>query len=140
MKKMIGLVALCVIGLAVAAWAQEPAAAPAAAPAPASAAASLEAAATAAAEAVAPAVQAAASAVEAAVAPEITVKGKVSVVSGADGAVQAIYINPMDSHGYKVDLVNGEGKALADKGGKIVEVTGMDVNRLLNVKTITVVE
>ena len=140
MKKMLGLVALSVIGLAVAAWAQAPAAVPVATPAPASAVASVEATATAAAEAVAPVVEAAATAVESAVAGEITVKGKVSVVTGADGALQAIYINPMDSHGYKVDLVNGEGKALTDKGGKIVEVIGVDVNRLLNVKTITVVE
>ena len=38
------------------------------------------------------------------------------------------------------DLVNGEGKTLADKDGKIVEVVGVDANRLLNVKSVTVVE
>ena len=73
-------------------------------------------------------------------AQEITIKGKVNVVKGEDGAVKFIFINPAEGHGYKVDLVNGEGQTLADKAGKMVEVTGMDVNRALNVQTITVVE
>jgi hypothetical protein len=124
MKKSIGLVALCVFGLVVAsALAQIPEvpAAPVAAP-----------------------VAAVATAVAAVAAPagEIAVKGKVSVVNGPDGALQAIYINPADpmSHGYKVDIVNGEGKTLADKHGKIVDTVGVDANRLYTIKTITVVE
>ena len=136
MKKMIGLVALCVIGFVVVASAQEAAPAPAAAPA----ASPLESAASSVAAAVAPAAQAVASAVETAVAGEITVKGKVSVVKDADGALQAIYINPEEGHGYKIDTVNGDGKLLADKGGQIVEVKGVDANRLFNVKSISVVE
>ena len=77
-----------------------------------------------------------------AAAEEITVKGEVSVVNGPDGALQAIYINPADpdSHGYKVDIVNGEGKTLADKDGKIVEAAGTDANRLFTIQSITVVE
>ena len=135
MKKTIGMVALCVFGLAVAsacaqalAPAEEAVAAPAAAvEAPV-------------AEIAAPVAEVAAPV--AAVAQEITVKGMVSVVSGPDGAAQLIFINPaeMGSHGYKVDLVNGEGKTLADKHGKIVEAIGVDVDRLFNVKSITVVE
>ncbi|HOW97070.1 MAG TPA: hypothetical protein P5567_09570 [Kiritimatiellia bacterium] len=70
----------------------------------------------------------------------ITLKGRVSVVKEADGSVRAIYINPEAGHGYKVDLKNGEGMTLADKHGKVVEVTGADVNMLFQVKTITVVE
>ena len=127
MKKMIGIVALCVFGLAVSSSLAQ-ISAPAG---------------TAAAPAAAVETPAAAVAAPAAAAPqEITVKGKVSVVNGTDGALQAIYINPADpmSHGYKVDLVNGEGKTLADKAGKIVEVIGVDANRLLNVKSVTVVE
>jgi hypothetical protein len=125
MKKMIGMVALCVFGLAVASsLAQAPVApaAPAAAPVA--------------------AVAAPAAAVAAPAAQDLTIKGKVSVVNGPDGMLQAIYINPADpeSHGYKVDIVNGEGKTLADKGGKTVEVTGVDANRLLNIKTVVVVE
>ncbi|HAL91800.1 MAG TPA: hypothetical protein DCM68_02090 [Verrucomicrobia bacterium] len=127
MKKIYGMVALCVFGLAVAtALAQAPAPTETvAAPAP------------------AVAVPAAAVAANvAAVAQELTVKGKVSVVNGPDGALQAIYINPADpmSHGYKVDIVNGEGKTLADKHGKIVEAVGVDANRLFTIKTISVVE
>ena len=76
----------------------------------------------------------------AAAAAEITVKGEVSVVSGADGALQAVYINPAEGHGYKVDIVNGEGKTLADKDGKTVEAVGVDANRLLTIKTIAAVE
>ena len=76
----------------------------------------------------------------AAAAGEITVKGEVSVVAGADGALLAIYVNPAEGHGYKVDIVNGEGKTLADKDGKIVEAVGVDANRLLTIKTIAVVE
>lgn len=123
MKKMIGMVALSVIALAVAASAQVPAA-----PAPAAA---------------APAAAVAAPAAPvAAPAGEITIKGKVSVVNGPDGALQAVYINPADpmSHGYKVDIVNGEGKTLADKHGKIVEAKGVDANRLFTINAITVVE
>jgi hypothetical protein len=132
MKKSIGLIALCVFGLVVAsALAQVPAApvAPVAAPAAAAVAAPVAAVATAVAAVAAPA-------------GEIAVKGKVSVVNGPDGALQAIYINPADpmSHGYKVDIVNGEGKTLADKHGKIVDTVGVDANRLYTIKTITVVE
>ena len=130
MKKMIGMVALSVIALAVAASAQVPAAPAPAAAAPAAAVA-----------APAPAVAAPVAPV-AAPAGEITVKGKVSVVNGPDGALQAVYINPADpmSHGYKVDIVNGEGKTLADKHGKIVEAKGVDANRLFTINAITVVE
>ena len=129
MKKMIGMVAVCVLGLAVSlAFAQAPAA-PAAA------------AVESAVEAVAAPVAAAAATV-AAVAGQITVKGEVSVVNGPDGTLQAVYINPADpmSHGYKVDIVNGEGKTLADKDGKIVEAVGVDANRLFTIATITVVQ
>lgn len=124
MKKMIGFAVLSLIGMTMAVSAQAPCA-PAAVEAPAAVAA-----------------PAAAVAVPAAAAEEITVKGEVSVVNGPDGALQAIYINPADpeSHGYKVDVVNGEGKTLADKDGKIVEVIGVDANRLLNVKSVAVVE
>ena len=76
----------------------------------------------------------------AATAMGVTVKGNVSVVKNADGTLQAIYINPVEGHGYKVDILNGAGKNLADKAGQIVEVTGVDVNRLLNVKTISAAE
>jgi hypothetical protein len=127
MKKMIGLVAVCVFGLAVSmAFAQAPAA-PAVA------------AVESAVEAVAAPVAAAASAV-AAVAGQITVKGEVSVVNGPDGALQAVYLNPTEGHGYKVDIVNGEGKTLADKDGKIVEAVGVDANRLFTIATVTVVQ
>lgn len=127
MKKMIGFVASCVFGLAVSSSLAQISAPAGAAAAPAAA------------------VEAPAAAVAAplaAAAQEITVKGKVSVVNGTDGALQAIYVNPADpmSHGYKVDLVNGEGKTLADKAGQIVEVIGVDANRLLNVKSVTVAE
>lgn len=145
MKKTIGMVALCVIGLAMAtASAQAPSGCGGAAAPPAQAvAAPLEAAAAAAQPVVAPAVEATATAIATAAAPvaeELTIKGKVSVVTGPDGALQAIYINPREGHGYKVDIVNGEGKTLADKAGKIVAATGVDVNRLFNVKTVAVVE
>ncbi len=146
MKKSIGMVALLVFGLAAAmVFAQAPAGCGGAAAAPAAqaVAAPLEAAAAAAQTAVAPAVEATAAAIATAAAPvaeELTIKGKVSVVAGPDGALQAIYINPLEGHGYKVDIVNGEGKTLADKAGKIVEVIGVDVNRLFTVKTIAVVE
>ena len=73
-------------------------------------------------------------------AQEMTLKGRVSVVKDVDGSVKAIYINPEIGHGYKVDLQNGEGKTLADKQGKTVEVTGMDVNMLFQVKTVTVLD
>ena len=120
MKKMI---ALCVFGLALStSFAQIPAA-PAVDAAP-----------------VAAAVETAVAAV-AAPAGEITIKGEVSVVNGPDGALMVIFINPADgTHGYKVDIVNGEGKTLADKDGKIVEATGVDANRLFTIQTITVVE
>ena len=122
MKKMIGFAVLSLIGMTMAASAQAPdatAEAPAAIAAP-----------------------AAAVAAPVAAAEEITVKGEVSVVNGPDGALQAIYINPADpdSHGYKVDIVNGEGKTLADKDGKIVEAAGTDANRLFTIQSITVVE
>ena len=122
MKKMIGFAVLSLIGMTMAASAQAPDAtveAPAAIAAP-----------------------AAAVAAPVAAAEEITVKGEVSVVNGPDGALQAIYINPADpdSHGYKVDIVNGEGKTLADKDGKIVEAAGTDANRLFTIQSITVVE
>ena len=133
MKKMIGIVSLCVFGLAVASALAQVPAAPAAAPVAAPAA-------VVAAPVVAPAAVVAAPV--AAAAQEITVKGKVSVVNGPDGALQAIYINPADpmSHGYKVDIVNGEGKTLADKHGQTVEAVGVDANRLFTIATITVVE
>ena len=92
------------------------------------------------------AVAAPAPAVAAPVAPvaapagEITVKGKVSVVNGPDGALQMIFINPAEGHGYKIDLVNGEGKTLADKDGKIVEAFGTDANRLFTIQSIVVAE
>ena len=122
MKKMIGFAVLSLIGMTMAASAQAPdatAEAPAAIAAP-----------------------AAAVAAPVAAAEEITVKGEVSVVNGPDGALQAVYINPADpeSHGYKVDIVNGEGKTLADKDGKIVEATGVDANRLFNIQSVSVVE
>ena len=120
MKK---LIALCGFGLALStSFAQVPAV-PAADAAP-----------------VAAAVETAVAAV-AAPAGEITIKGEVSVVNGPDGALQMIFINPADgTHGYKVDIVNGEGKTLADKDGKIVKATGVDVNRLFNVASVAVVE
>ena len=127
MKKMIGMVALSVIGLAVSTSFAQISAPAEAVVAPAAA-----------------AVEAPVAAVAApvAAAEEITVKGEVSVVNGPDGALQAVYINPADpeSHGYKVDVVNGEGKTLADKDGKIVEAVGTDANRLFTIKSITVVE
>ena len=125
MKKMIGFAVLSLIGMAMAASAQAPCA-PAAVETPAAAEAPV----------------AAVAAPVAAVAEEITVKGEVSVVNGPDGALRAIYINPADpaSHGYKVDIVNGEGKTLADKDGQIVEVVGVDANRLLNVKSVAAAE
>ena len=127
MKKMIGMVALCGFGLAVSTSLAQMSVPAEAVAAPAAA---IE------------APVAAVAAPVAAVAEEITVKGEVSVAVGPDGALQGIYINPADpmSHGYKVDIVNGEGKTLADKDGKIVEVVGVDANRLLNVKSVTVVE
>jgi len=74
-------------------------------------------------------------------APELTIQGRVSVVTGPDGAVQVIFINPADaSHGYKVDLVNGEGSSLSDKDGMVVKATGTDANRLFTIQTLTVVE
>ena len=123
MKKMIGFAVLSLIGMTMAASAQAPVAAEAEAPA-------------------AIAAPAAAVAAPVAAAEEITVKGEVSVVNGPDGALQAVYINPADpeSHGYKVDIVNGEGKTLADKDGKIVEAVGTDANRLFTIQSITVVE
>ena len=116
MNKSIGFFALSLIAFSLAANAQEPAApaAPAAAPAVAA---------------------------PAAAAPEeITIQGEVSVVNGPDGALQMIFINPAEGHGYKIDLVNGEGKTLADKDGKIVKATGVDANRLFNVSSVAVVE
>jgi outer membrane lipoprotein-sorting protein len=106
--------------------------------APVEAAAAAEEAVTEAAAPVAAAVEQAVAAVE--TAQEITIKGRISVVKELDGSVRAIYINPEMGHGYKVDLQNGEGKTLADKHGKTVEVTGMDVNMLFQVKTITVLD
>lgn len=128
MKKSIGLVAVCVFGLVVvSALAQVPAApvAPVAAPVVA---------------AVEAPVAAVATAVAAVAAQDITVKGKVSVINNPDGTLKLIFINPAEGHGYKVDIVNGEGKTLADKQGKIVEAVGVDANRLFTIKTITVVE
>ena len=127
MKKMIGMVALCVIGLAVSTSLAQISAPAEAVAAPA---------------AVAVAAPAAAVAAPVAAAEEITVNGEVSVVNGPDGALQAIYINPADpdSHGYKVDIVNGEGKTLADKDGKVVSAVGTDANRLFTIKSITVAE
>ena len=123
MKKMIGFAVLSLIGMSMAASAQAPVAAEAEAPA-------------------AIAAPVAAVATPVAAAEQITVKGEVSVVNGPDGALQAVYINPADpeSHGYKVDVVNGEGKTLADKDGKIVEAVGTDANRLFTIQSITVVE
>ena len=123
MKKMIGFAVLSLIGMTMAASAQAPVAAETEAPA-------------------AIAAPAAAVAAPVAAAEQITVKGEVSVVNGPDGALQAIYINPADpdSHGYKVDIVGGEGKTLADKDGKIVEAVGTDANRLFTIQSITVVE
>ena len=123
MKKMIGFAVLSLIGMALVAGAQAPCA-PATAETPAAVAA-----------------PAAAVAAPVAAAEEITVKGEVSVVNGPDGALMVIFINPADgTHGYKVDIVNGEGKTLADKDGKVVEATGVDANRLFTIQTITVVE
>ena len=118
MKKMIGIVSLCVFGFAAMAGAQV-VVAPAADAAVA-----------------APVEEAAVAAAPAA----ITIRGEVSVVNGPDGALQMIFINPAEGHGYKVDLVNGEGKTLADKDGKIVKATGVDANRLFNVASVAVVE
>lgn len=73
-------------------------------------------------------------------AQEITIQGEVSVVNGPDGMLQAIYINPAEGHGYKVDLVNGEGKTLADKDGTTVEAVGVDANRLFTIRAVTVPE
>jgi hypothetical protein len=125
MKKMTGWILACLLVSAVGASAMECGGTAAAAPA-------------------APAVSApaAAPAVVPAATPEaqpLTIKGKVSVVKGPDGALQAIYLNPAEGHGYKVDIVNGTGKTLADKAGQTVEATGVDVNRLFNIQTITVV-
>ena len=116
MNKSIGFFALSLIAFALAANAQEPAApaAPAAAPA------------VAAPAAAAPA--------------EITIQGEVSVVNGPDGALQMIFINPAEGHGYKIDLVNGEGKTLADKDGTTVEAVGVDANRLFTIRAVTVPE
>ena len=128
MKKMIGIVSLCVFGFAAMAGAQV-VVAPAADAAVAAPVAAVEA--------------PAAAAVEAAVAEaavELTIQGEVSVVNGPDGALQMIFINPAEGHGYKVDLVNGEGKTLADKDGKVVSATGVDANRLFTISAITVVE
>ena len=36
--------------------------------------------------------------------------------------------------------MNGEGKTLADKDGKVVSATGVDANRLFTISAITVVE
>jgi hypothetical protein len=130
MKKMIGWVALCGVGLAVSmAFAQAPAAPAAAVDTPVAA---VE----------VPAAAAGIAPVAAPAGESITVKGKGSVVKGPDGALQAVYINPADpmSHGYKVDIVNGEGKTLADKHGQIVEAVGVDANRLFTIATITVVQ
>ena len=123
MKKMIGFAVLSLIGMSMAASAQAPVAAEAEAPA-------------------AIAAPVAAVATPVAAAEQITVKGEVSVVNGPDGALQAVYINPADpeSHGYKVDIVNGEGKTLADKDGKIVEAVGTDANRLFTIQSIVVAE
>jgi hypothetical protein len=135
MKKMIGLVVLSVFCFVVASALAQVLAAPA-----------TPVAAPAATAVAAPVVAAAATAVAAVAAPaaqEITVKGKVSVVKEPDGAtLKLIFINPSEpgSHGYKVDIVNGEGKTLADKHGQIVEATGVDANRLFTIKTITVME
>ena len=93
--------------------------------------------------AVAPAVAAPAAAVEAPAADaaaELTIRGEVSVVNGPDGALQMIFINPAEGHGYKVDIANGEGKTLADKDGKVVSATGVDANRLFTIRAITVAE
>ena len=125
MKKMIGMVALCVVGLAVSTSLAQNSAPAEAVAAPAAA---------------VEAPVAAVAAPVAATAPDITVKGEVSVVSGPDGALEAVYIHPAEGHGYKVDIVNGEGKTLADKDGKTVEAVGVDANRLFNIKTIAVVE
>lgn len=146
MKKMIGVVALLVFGLVVAsALAQAPAApvAPVAAPEAAVAApAAPVAAPVAAVEAAAASVAASATAAVEAAPQSLTVKGKVSVVNGPDGTLQAIYINPAEvgSHGYKVDIVNGIGKTLADKHGQTVEAVGVDANRLFTIATVTVVQ
>ena len=125
MKKSIGMVALCAIGLAASTSLAQISAPAEAAAAP---------------EAAVEAPVAAVAAPVAAAAQDITVKGEVSVVKGADGALQAVYINPAEGHGYKVDIVNGEGKTLADKDGKIVEAVGVDANRLFTIKTIAVME
>ena len=77
----------------------------------------------------------------AATAQEITIKGRVKVwLKELDGSVLAIYINPETGHGYKVDLQNGEGKTLADKDGKTVEATGVDVNMMFNIRVLTVLD
>lgn len=84
---------------------------------------------------------AAAAPLESAPAPAvISVQGAVSVVNGPDGALQAIYINPAEGHGYKVDILNGEGKTLADKDGQTVQATGIDADRLFNIQSVSVAE
>jgi hypothetical protein len=126
MKKMIGMIALCVVGLAVSSTLAQ---APAMPESIAATAAAIEA-----------SVAAAAAPVAAPAAQELTLKGKVSVVKGPDGTLKFIFINPAEGHGYKVDIMNGEGKTLADKHGKTVEAVGVDANRLFTIKTITVIE
>jgi hypothetical protein len=159
MKKMIGMIALCVFGLAaVTALAQAPVTPVMAVETPAMA---VEVPAVVVEEPTvvieepvvmmeepamvieepAMAVEVPAVAVEAPAAQELTIQGEVSVVNGPDGALQLIFINPADSlHGYKVDLVNGEGKTLAEMDGQVVEAVGVDANRLFTIHTLTVVE
>ncbi len=63
---------------------------------------------------------------DAAAAAQTTIEGKVNVIKGDDGAVQAVIIYPAEGHGYKVDLSNDAGKSLEDKGGQTVKATGVD--------------
>ena len=130
MKKMSGMFALCVVGLSIAsAFAQDPAAPVAATPAV---------------PEQAPVIAAPAAPVAQPAAPqEITVKGKVNkFINPTTSALQSVYINPVEpgSHPYKVDIVNGIGKTLAEQHGKIVEAVGVEANRLFTIKTFNVIE
>jgi hypothetical protein len=73
---------------------------------------------------------------------ELTLKGRVGVLSGKEGAQMAIYLFPLEpgKQPSKVDLVNGIGKTLADQKGKVVEAIGVEANRLFTIKTVSVVE
>lgn len=75
-----------------------------------------------------------------AAAQEITIEGVISRLSNEDGSVKAIYINPAEGHGYRVDLKNGKGMELGAFDGKKVKATGMDVDRYFNITSYTILE